>query len=98
METRMERHMVRTFRTVPAALLALGLASAAVAQQPTAPVTPLRFAWLNSQAILAATPGRPEAESLFAREMASARAEVQRMTAHLDSGVAEFNRTGITLS
>ncbi len=90
--------MVRVLRAAPAAVLALGLATAAAAQQPGQPVQALRFAWLNSQTILAATPGRPAAESLFAREMAGARAEVQRLQTQLDSAVATYNRAMVTMS
>lgn len=94
----MDHSMVRMLRAAPAALLALGLTTAAAAQQPGAPTVALRFAWLNSQTILAATPGRAAAESLFAREMAGARTEVQRLQGQLDTAVAEYSRTEITLT
>ncbi len=91
--------MVRVLRAVPAALLALGLATGASAQQPgAAPAEPLKFAWLNSQTILAATPGRAAAESLFAREMAGARTEVQRLQSQLDTAVAEYQRASVTMT
>jgi outer membrane protein len=95
----MEQIMVRALRAFPAAVLALGLATAASAQQPgAAPSEPLKFAWLNSQTILAATPGRPAAESLFAREMAGARSEVQRLQSQLDTAVAEYQRAAVTMT
>ena len=59
--------MVRVLRAASAAALALVIARSATAQQPGTPTAPLRFAWLNSQTILAATPGRPAAESLFGK-------------------------------
>jgi outer membrane protein len=99
MDLRMEQTMVRVLRAAPAILLALGLASGAAAQQPgTTPSEPLKFAWLNSQTILAATPGRASAESLFAREMAGARVEVQRLQSQLDTAVAEYQRAGVTMT
>jgi Skp family chaperone for outer membrane proteins len=72
--------------------------AAAQAQQPGAPVVPLRIAYINSQVILANTPGRAAAESLFAREMTQWRAEVQRLQQQLDSAVAEYSRTSVVMS
>ncbi len=86
---------VPAWRALPAALLVALAATTAQAQQ--AP-PPLRLAWLNAQAILAATPGRAAAESLFAREMAGFRTEVQRLQAQVDSSVAEYNRTQVALT
>jgi len=80
-----------------AAILALA-APALRAQQPTTGTSPLRLAWINSQAVLSATPGRAEAESTFNREMAGFRAEVQRMQQQLDSAVAEYNRASIAMT
>lgn len=90
--------MVRVLRTASAAVLALVIAQGAAAQQPGTQTTALRFAWLNSQVILAATPGRAAAESLFAREMAGARVEVQRLQQDLDSAVATYQRTSVTMT
>jgi outer membrane protein len=94
----LESLMVRFSRPVLAAVLCVLAAVPAVAQQPGTPATPLRFAWLNSQAIMANTPGRAQAESLFTREMAGYRAEVQRLQQDLDSAVAAYNRTSITMT
>lgn len=77
-----------------AAFLTLLAAPALVAQQPAVP----RLAWINSQAVLAATPGRAEAESLFNREMVGFRAEVQRMQQQFDSAVAEYNRSSVVMT
>jgi len=86
--------MVRALRAIPVILIALAVAHPAVAQQITAPnpTTMPRLVWINSQAVLAATPGRAAAESLFTREMAGYRAEVQRLQSTFDSAVAEYNR------
>jgi outer membrane protein len=86
--------MVRAWRAFSVVLLALTAVRPAAAQQIAAPnpTTAPRLVWINSQAVLAATPGRAAAESLFAREMVGFRAEVQRMQAAFDSSVAEYNR------
>jgi len=86
--------MVRALRAIPVILIALAAARPAAAQQVTAPnpTTLPRLVWINSQAVLAATPGRAAAESVFTREMAGYRAEVQRLQATFDSAVAEYNR------
>ena len=69
----------------------------AAAQQPSLG-GPLRLAYINSQMILANTPGRADAESAFAREMVGARTEVERMRAQLDSAVATYNRTQVAMT
>jgi len=93
--------MVRVTRPALAALL-LAVAAPLAAQQAVPPATsqgqPLRLAWINSQVILANTPGRAEAESTFAREYAGMRAEVQRMQAQLDSAVQDYNRTSVVMT
>ena len=91
--------MVRVMRrALLVAVPVLAMARSAQAQQPGQPTQQLRFAWLNSQAILSATPGRAEAESLFAREMVGFRAEVQRLQSELDSAVAQYNRSSAVMS
>ena len=94
--------MVRLTGLALAALVLAATAGDLVAQQPAAPApaqaNPLRLAYINSQVILANTPGRAEAESLFTREAAGFRLEVQRMQQHLDSTIAEYTRTGVVLS
>jgi outer membrane protein len=90
--------MVRRTGLAIAALFAAVLAGRLDAQQPTAVAQPLRLAFINSQLILANTPGRAEAESLFTREMAGYRAEVQAMQTRLDSAVAEYQRTSVALT
>lgn len=80
-----------------ALVLAAAVSVPAAAQQP-ALSGPVRVAFVNSQVILANTPGRAEAESAFAREMAGARTEVERMRAQLDSAVATYNRTQVAMT
>lgn len=82
--------------TAAAALSLVG--TAARAQQPAAQAVPLRIAYVNSQAILANTPGRAQAESTFAREMTGFRAEVQRLQAELDSALQAYQRTEVALT
>ena len=97
--------MVRVLRAAPVAAVALCFTTALSAQTSPAPApapaaqqAALRLAWLNSQTILANTPGRAAAESLFAREMATARTEVTRMQSDLDSAVAVYQRTQVTMT
>jgi Skp family chaperone for outer membrane proteins len=73
-------------------------APATWAQAPGAPAQPLKLAYINSQLILANTPGRAEAESTFSHEMEGYQAQVQALQATLDSAVAEYNRTSLVLS
>jgi len=89
----------RTGLAFAALFAAAALAGRLDAQQPTtAAQPPLRLAFINSQLILANTPGRPEAESLFTREMAGYRAEVAGLQSRLDSAVAEYQRTSVALT
>src|SRR5258706_11167909 len=93
MDPNMTRRMVRSMRCATLAFVAVTFARAAAAQQPGQAAQPLKFAYIDSRQVLAATPGRPEAESLFAREMVGFRAEVTRLQAQLDSAVQEFQRS-----
>ena len=95
----MMRRMVRSMRCATLALVAMTFVRAALAQQPgQAAQQQLKFAFLDSRAVLAATPGRPEAESLFAREMTGFRAEVARLQGQLDSAVAEYQRSSAAMT
>jgi len=80
-----------------AALLA-GLTAAGLEAQQVPCQAPLRLAYINSQLILANTPGRAEAESLFAREMVGFRAQAQRLQQQIDSAVTEYRRTSVVLT
>jgi outer membrane protein len=98
MDPNMTRRMVRSMRCATLALVALTFARGAAAQQPGQPAQTLKFAFIDSRAVLAATPGRPEAESLFAREMVGFRAEVTRLQAQLDSAVQEYQRASAAMT
>jgi outer membrane protein len=94
------------------ALLALALlgasSTAAVAQTPSRPAgpraaspqaqAPAKFAYLNSRAILAQTPGYAAAESLFSRELNASRDEVTALQKTLDSAANDFETASVLLS
>jgi outer membrane protein len=83
-----------------AVVLLAGLAAAPAARAPAQGPQgqPLKLAYINSQYILANTPGRAEAESTFNHELEGYQAQVQALQAQLDSAVAEYNRTSLVLS
>jgi Skp family chaperone for outer membrane proteins len=74
-------------------LTALGTASAAAQQQGG-----VKIAYVNSQAILKQTPGYVQAESTFAKEVATYRTEVQKLQATLDSSASDFEQQSVMLS
>jgi outer membrane protein len=76
----------------------VAVAAVPAARGQAQPGQSLKLAYINSQAILAATPGRAEAESTFSREMVGYRAQVTGLQARLDSAVQEYNRTSLVLS
>ena len=63
-----------------------------------AAATGLKIAYLNSRAILAQTPGYAVAETTFARELASSRAEVAKLQQSLDSAANDFETSSVLLS
>ena len=71
-------------------------AGSRAAAQPPAPAT--KFAYLNSRAILAQTPGYAAAESLFARDLAASRDEVAGLQRTLDSAASDFETASVLLS
>ncbi len=79
-------------------LLAGAAAAPALGQAPGATPQPLKLAFINSQLILANTPGRAEAESTFNKEMVGYQAQVQQLQATLDSAVSDYNRASLVLS
>lgn len=89
---------MRRITGLAAAAVLAGLSAGRLEAQQTPCQPPLRLAYINSQLILANTPGRAEAESLFTREMAGYRAEVQQLQQRLDSVIAEYNRTSVVLT
>jgi len=90
--------MTRLTGATLAVLLAGVAAAPALGQAPGTSTTPLKLAFINSQLILANTPGRAEAESTFNKEMAGYQAQVQQLQATLDSSVADYNRASLVLS
>ena len=79
-----------------AGVLALGFlvfgAAAAVAQAP------VKIGYIKSQTILANAPGRAAAETQFEKEMATYRAQVQRMGDSLNTLIADYNKQEVSLS
>ncbi len=58
----------------------------------------LKLGFVDSRLILQSTPGYQAADSQFTRELASWRAEVQRLQASLDSAAREFEQSSVVLS
>ncbi len=77
------------------AVLGLGLAASATAQQPTGPI---KIAYVNARLVLQSTPGYTEAESTFTRELQSYRNEILRLQSTLDSAAREFEQSSVVLS
>ena len=57
-----------------------------------------KVAYVNTQAILRATPGYAQAESTFTKELATYRSEVQKLQASLDSAASDFEQQSVMLS
>jgi outer membrane protein len=57
-----------------------------------------KIAYVNTQAILRATPGYAAAESTFAKELETYRGEVQKLQASLDSSASDFEQQSVMLS
>jgi outer membrane protein len=57
-----------------------------------------KIAYVNTQAILKATPGYTKAESTFTKELEGYRVEVQKLQATLDSAAADFDQQSVMLS
>ncbi len=57
-----------------------------------------KIGYVNTQAILKQTPGYAQAESTFAKELESYRAEVQKLQASLDSAASDFEQKSVMLS
>jgi outer membrane protein len=57
-----------------------------------------KIAYVNTQAILRATPGYAAAESTFAKELDTYRGEVQKLQASLDSSASAFEQQSALLS
>lgn len=57
-----------------------------------------KLGFINSRAVLLATPGYAQAESTYNRELADFRAEVERLQGSLDSMAADFEQKSVMLS
>src|SRR5215213_4575534 len=57
-----------------------------------------KIAYVNTQAILKATPGYQSAESTFTKELEGYRGEVQKLQASLDSAASDFDQQSVMLS
>jgi len=57
-----------------------------------------KVAYVNTQAVLKATPGYAQAESTFAKELQTYRGEVQKLQATLDSAASDFEQQSVLLS
>jgi outer membrane protein len=58
----------------------------------------LKFAYIDSRAILAAAPGRAEAEAQFQKEMQTYQSQVQKMGDSLNTMMAAYTKAELTLS
>jgi len=76
------------------ALAALAVIPAAAQAQQGA----LKFAYIDSRAILAQAPGRAEAEAQFQKEMQTYQAQVQKMGDSLNTMMAAYTKSELTLS
>jgi outer membrane protein len=76
-------------------ILALGGPGPAAAQDKGGGA---KIAYVNTQAILRATPGYAAAESTFTKELETYRGEVQKLQASLDSAASEFEQQSVMLS
>lgn len=63
-----------------------------------APAAPTKLGYVDTRAILQATPGYAKAESTFARTLEGYRTEVTRLQTALDSAAADFEQSSVMLS
>ncbi|HXI20989.1 MAG TPA: OmpH family outer membrane protein [Gemmatimonadales bacterium] len=73
-------------------LVLAGLPTVAAAQQGS------KIGFINSRAVLLATPGYAQAESTYNKELAGFRAEVEKLQSSLDSAAADFEQKSVMLS
>lgn len=57
-----------------------------------------KLGFINSRAVLLATPGYAQAESTYNKELAEFRSEVERLQGSLDSMAADFEQKSVMLS
>jgi len=78
--------------------LVLGLALAVAPAALTAQQGGQKIGFINSRAVLLATPGYAQAESTYNKELADFRAEVDKLQSSLDSIAADFEQKSVMLS
>jgi outer membrane protein len=83
----------RSFGCAVALALVLAGAPAMAAAQGSQ-----KIGYINAREVLLATPGYAQAESLYNRELAGFRAEVEGLQASLDSAAADFEQKSVMLS
>jgi outer membrane protein len=76
----------------------VALAVFAIAPAPAQAQGTLKFAYIDSRALLAQAPGRAEAEAQFQKEMASYQQQVQKMGDSLNTMMAAYTKAELTLS
>ena len=83
----------RSFGRCVVLLAALAFPAALSAQQGGQ-----KLGFINSRAVLLATPGYAQAESTYNKELGEFRAEVERLQTSLDSLAADFEQKSVMLS
>lgn len=82
----------RSFGRCLVLVMALAVPAALSAQQGQ------KLGFINSRAVLMATPGYAQAESTYNKELADFRAEVEKLQSSLDSMAADFEQKSVMLS
>lgn len=85
--------MSKFVRAGVVALAVFAVAPVAVQAQGT-----LKFAYIDSRALLAQAPGRAEAEAQFQKEMSSYQQQIQKMGDSLNTMMAAYTKAELTLS
>lgn len=76
----------------------IAILAATVAAVPAAAQAPLKVAFVNTQVVFEAAPGRSEASATFEREAQALQQQVQRMSDSLNTMVADYRRAESTLT
>lgn len=78
--------------------MAIALCCSAVAGVAKAQAAPLKIAYVNSQVLLDAAPGRAQAESLLMKEGEKYRTQLQKMQDSVNSAYAKYQKDEPTLA
>lgn len=78
-----------------ASTIVVAVAAPLAAQAPAAPA---KIAYVDTREIMAAAPGRAEAEAAFQKEVVVMQAQVKRMSDSLNAMIAEFQKVAPTLT